>query len=182
MIKPIAFMGIDPGKTGAAALLYEPDEGQQGVDIIDWSDPVQVAADVSEWVHDFKIVMAVLEKVHSMPKQGVSGVFTFGTNYGVWQGILSALKVPHVLVTPQKWQKGALSKGDGKNTKERSLAAVRRLYPGSRLYKRKMDDGRADATLMAHHALAVYSGVNGAWKRFNNEAEQAVKSAEEAGI
>ena len=39
-------------------------------------------------------VLAVLENVHSMPKQGVSSSFCFGEGKGIWEGILAALKFP----------------------------------------------------------------------------------------
>jgi hypothetical protein len=46
-----------------------------------------------------------LEKVHSMPFQGVASTFKFGTNYGMIIGCLAALGIEPVYVTPQKWQK-----------------------------------------------------------------------------
>lgn len=50
-------------------------------------------------------VQAVVEKVHAMPKQGVSSTFKFGQNFGEVQGILMALDVPFVLKTPHTWMK-----------------------------------------------------------------------------
>ncbi len=47
----------------------------------------------------------VIEGAHSFPNQGVSSTFKFGMNYGTWLGILSALKIPYMIVSPQKWMK-----------------------------------------------------------------------------
>ena len=143
------FIGIDPGQTGAA-VLYDM---VQIIDVIDYSDPVMVANQIGSWQYKYDhIDMAILEKVHSMPRQGVSSTFKFGTNFGVWQGILSAYQIPYELVTPQKWQKGLVTKSDGKDAKERSLAVARRFFPGSEYFKRKKDHNRADAALMAIYA------------------------------
>ena len=45
-----------------------------------------------------------LEKVHSMPGQGVASTFKFGQGYGFLRGILVALRYPFEEVTPKKWQ------------------------------------------------------------------------------
>lgn len=46
-----------------------------------------------------------LEKVGSMPKQGVTSVWTFGEHYGTLQAILLCLEIPKKDVTPAVWQK-----------------------------------------------------------------------------
>jgi len=139
------YIGIDPGKTGAA-VLYSENSGV--VDWIDYEDPLTVANKLRDWTqHD--ITLAILEKVHAMPKQGVSTTFKFGANYGVWQGVLAALKIPHELITPRTWQKGLITKSDGKDTKERSLNVARRFFPSSDFLRLKKHHNRADAALMA---------------------------------
>ena len=50
-----------------------------------------------------------IEKVHSMPGQGVASMFNFGKGYGIWIGILAALKISKTLVTPQEWKKEMMS-------------------------------------------------------------------------
>ena len=66
--------------------------------------------------------IAMIEKVHSMPKQGVKSSFTFGQGYGFLLGCLTALEIPFEYVTPQKWQRylGCLSKGDKNVTKQKA--------------------------------------------------------------
>ena len=49
------------------------------------------------------IVTLYIEFVHSFPGQGVVSTFTFGQNYGQWQGIVAALGVESVSVSPQAW-------------------------------------------------------------------------------
>ena len=72
------FIGIDPGQTGAAVLY----NGHIIIDCVDYSDPVDMAETLREWQDLAMIHLAVLEKVASMPKQGVSSVFKFGSNFG----------------------------------------------------------------------------------------------------
>ena len=53
---------------------------------------------------------AYIEKVHSMPAQGVVSSFKFGRSYGFLRGLLIALKIPFEEVTPQRWQKEFVTK------------------------------------------------------------------------
>jgi crossover junction endodeoxyribonuclease RuvC len=48
--------------------------------------------------------LAVVEKVGAMPKQGVSSTFKFGAAYGSILGILAALKIRTILVSPTVWK------------------------------------------------------------------------------
>ena len=143
-MKPKAWVGIDPGKTGAAALIYEAGEVVE-----DWPGSAIDAAEIlTEWRLTWAIQLVALERVHAMPKQGVSSTFSFGQNFGQWDGIIATLALPCLQPTPQEWQKGIVRKSDGKDAKERSLVAARRLFPDAEL-SRKKDNGRADALLMA---------------------------------
>ena len=51
-----------------------------------------------------RIKFAILEKVTSMPKQGVKSMFTFGGNFRVIEGILNAFEIPVHFVKPKEWQ------------------------------------------------------------------------------
>jgi crossover junction endodeoxyribonuclease RuvC len=78
-------------------------------------------------------------------------VFTFGRSFGEWLGILAALGIPHVLVTPRQWQRGLVRPSDGPDPKCRSLAVARRLFPDIDLHRKK-DHHCADALLIAYWA------------------------------
>jgi len=139
-----AWLGIDPGARGAAALITSDGEAQAVA-----YPGVALAADlIREWKSVYTIELAGLERVHSMPAQGVRSVFSFGENFGAWQGILAAMGIPYELITPQAWQRGLVVPSDGKTPKERALSVARRLYPDLDLH-RKCDDGKADAILLA---------------------------------
>ena len=141
------YIGIDPGATGAMAVFYSGDiEGS----VFDFEDPKGL--EHLRWIKTFELpsLLAAIEKVHSMPKQGVASSFKFGTNFGIWQGRLQALEIPYIFVTPQKWQKvvfDSMTKGD---RKAMSLDLARRLYLWADL-RLKKHHGRAEALLIARY-------------------------------
>ncbi len=142
-----AWLGIDPGKGGALALLTDG-----CAEVVTYPGDVALCVDIlREWKAVYEIELVALERVHSMPRQGVRSVFSFGENFGAWPGILAALKLPYELVTPQEWQKGTVLPSDGSSPKEGALSVARRRFPQVDL-SRKSDDGKADALLMADFA------------------------------
>lgn len=146
-----AYIGIDPGFKGAIAIIAE--EGE--VKIID-SPTLMVGTKKEHHVPEMMRILApyifdtvaAIEKVHSMPKQGVASAFTFGKGYGLWLGLLAAMGIPHEEVTPQKWQ-GAMMDGM-KRGKDAARLRAMQLFPQlSEQLKYKVNDGRADALLIA---------------------------------
>jgi len=138
-----AWVGIDPGATGAYAILRE----NGSFDIEDWEDEFVFANAIADWKEIYNITIAVVEAQHSMPKQGVSSVFKFGTHYGLIRGVLAALKVDTELVPPLTWQRAMLHNADGPDTKSRSLVSARRHFPNLQL--KKSQHGRSDSILMS---------------------------------
>ncbi len=139
-------IGIDPGKNGGIAKIRW--DGHADV----WKMPATMA-DLWDLIdrecnrHD-ETDFAYLEKVHSMPGQGVKSTFTFGEGFGALQMALTAAGVPYELVTPAKWQKamGCMSKGDKNVTK----AAAQRLFPNI-----KITHALADALLIAEYGRRI---------------------------
>ncbi|MCK9597973.1 MAG: hypothetical protein M0R06_02965 [Sphaerochaeta sp.] len=137
------FVGIDPGQSGGLAILTSTEI----VNALKFKD--QTPADISDIFeyllsYDTCAMFAFIEKVHAMPKQGVTSTFKFGVSYGFLQGMLVAHKIPYDFVTPQKWQKelGCMSKGDKNITKQKA----QQLYP-----KMKITHAIADAILIAEY-------------------------------
>jgi len=78
------------------------------------------------------IPVAYLERVHSMPGQGVASSFKFGANYGFYRGCIQALGVSLIEVTPQAWQKGLMlpaGKGNQAARKKQLLQLARERHP-----------------------------------------------------
>ena len=97
---------------------------------------------------------ATIEHVHTMPGQGVASSGAFMRAFGNAEQALACSFIPTTYVSPQKWKKFFNLHAD----KDESRRAITRLLPKfSHLFARKMDDGRAEAAL-----LAIYgSKVNG---------------------
>jgi crossover junction endodeoxyribonuclease RuvC len=147
-------LGIDPGITGALALIDDDGRCLRCVEM-----PVMVirkkkrvngsalARLIKSWTQGYILpVTAYLEDVHAMPGQGVSGMFNFGMSFGVVQGVLAALEIPVVMVSPGYWKKRAKLTG---KEKQAARGLAQQLYPYIDLSLKK-HIGRADALLISH--------------------------------
>lgn len=138
------YIGIDPGKSGAMAIIT-----QFAIELYPF-DPVLYINALAR--HHEEPCKCCLEHVSAMPKQGVTSTFNFGENFGWIQGILDAFGVSYELVRPLKWKR-EFSVTSDKNT---SIEVCRRLFPDVSLRRNdrctKDDDGMAEALLMAEYA------------------------------
>lgn len=142
-------IGIDPGKTGAIAVM--DDDGILCLEQFNVDKYVDVLSYVGQST-SAKDIKVCVEKVGAMPGQGVVSMFNFGHNLGVIEGILSALRIPYQLVPPQTWKKEFSLTGD----KAKSIEVCKKLFPWVDLRategSRKPSDGLAEALLMAEYA------------------------------
>lgn len=152
--------GIDPGYSGAIALLV-PATGH--LHVIDMPvapnikgktelDLNQLAKALDPDLGVSPPHISVLEKVSTMPGQGISSAFRFGEGYGAIQMALVGHGWERNYVTPTVWKKHfKLSKDKGAS---RALASQR--FPGyAQLFSRVKDDGRAEAVLLALYGREV---------------------------
>lgn len=158
------FLGIDPGITGAVAALrhdgtigfYDAPIAKSGGRTV-LIPAVMKNILVEEYNHapDNGIQVA-LEKVHSMPRDGSMGAFTFGKGVGIWIGILTAIPIPFHEITPQRWQ-GVMLDGMPKD-KDSSRMKALQLFPElTEQLKLKKHHGRADALLLALYLKRLVS-------------------------
>lgn len=135
------YIGCDPGKKGGIAILL--DGG-----ILAWKMPETELEllEIFRSIRDRKgEKFCLVEKVHAMPGQGVTSMFTFGMGYGALRMAVLACGIPFEGVTPQAWMKGlgCLTGGDKKVTRARAQT----LFP-----ELKVTDAIADALLIAEFA------------------------------
>ena len=154
MSSSVFYAGIDPGKSGAIVVINGAGEVVHAAAMKDLDEVLYVlrrckTLDAYVW----------LEKVHAMPGQGVTSMFTFGEYFGIWWA-LRALKIPHEFVLPFKWmrtlgipkKKKSESKPD---FKRRLKEEAHRRFPDA-----KVTLQTADALLIAcavHRALVAKS-------------------------
>lgn len=140
--------GIDPGQSGAISAIWLSD----GVPFVKSHKLTETETDAREWMEGFELTgsFAVIEKVHSMPKNGVSSMFKFGQSYGFLRGLLVGLRIPFHEVTPQQWQKAmsCMSKGKKNVTKARA----QQLWPNI-----KFTHATADSMLIAEYGRRTYA-------------------------
>lgn len=143
MNKPIAYLGIDPGVTGAIALIH-PD----GQVVEDWPGDEVAAVNLIRFLAlQYDIRRAAIEDMGTGPFKGKLAFVKLSENKGIWRGILASHGIPFRLVWPQQWQKGIVPPKSGK---EGSLAVARRLFPNMDLHRRA-DHNRAEALLIAEY-------------------------------
>jgi len=143
------FIGIDPGLTGAAALLVD----DRIVDVVDFIQPRDVLDSLRSWTMVYPITLVALERVQALRRDNPSTLTKFLGNWGWWQGALDTLGLPYVQVRPQAWQAGVVPARRGSPDKP-GLGVARELWPREAdvWLRRKMDHNRADAMLIARWA------------------------------
>lgn len=153
-----SYLGIDPGGSG-------------GIALIDGSDVLLIRmpeTDTELWqvfqalqeAQEYGTLTCCIEKVHSMPRQGVTSVFTFGMRYGKLLMGLTAAQIPYEEVRPQLWQKtlGVPTRntkgGETKpQFKKRLRDKAQKMYP-----KSKIDLYTCDALLIAAYCKRKETG------------------------
>lgn len=151
-----AFLGIDPGLSGALAL-YVPDG-----DVLLIADvpvhelkrngktrrepDVQAICNIIADCAAYGDVRVWIEHVSAMPGEGAVGAFTFGKVVGLLTGICAANRLVIERVTPSVWKKALAVPSD----KDGARARASQLLPAhSRNWPLKKHDGRAEASLIA---------------------------------
>ena len=145
-------IGIDPGKGGGIAVITD--------------ETIQIH-NCPRTVKDMALLIGIclsdvaayrtrvfLEKVWAFPTDGRVGSFTFGENYGQWQGILASHEIEPTLVTPKIWQSHfEIKKGLKKDVRKRILKQIARdKCPNAK----KITLKTADALLIAIYGIEAH--------------------------
>lgn len=165
------FVGIDPGLTGAIAILKDGcpvkviDIPTREVTFMKHNKP-KIRKEVSEedlvkilfdeFSKETNKIHVVIERVSSRPNEGSTSSFRFGELYGTLKTavvavkVLTGLDVNKYSVFPSVWKRAFNLIGEEKYT---SLELARSKYPdiANTLLKRKKDHNRAEAILLAEY-------------------------------
>lgn len=154
-------LALDPGVSGAVAVLHDDGSLASCWDMPTVSVSVGgkqrnriaapvLAQQIGEWRAKATHLHAVLENVGPMPRDGSQQAFGLGYSKGMIEGVLSALAVPYVLVTPAAWKRAAGLTSD----KGAARMLAMRTWPAhAGLFARVKDDGRAESCLLGLHVL-----------------------------
>ncbi len=162
------YVGVDPGKSGAIAFTTDgkfmpcvrmplTEKGKAGR--VDCRAIARLLAERSVGIE--RIVVCV-ERVHSMPKQGLASTFAFGASWGMVIGLVQGLG--HVLVEarPQDWQREMLRgypTAKGPALKRQAVAAASDLWPHmAEALVVKANQGLADAALICEYGRRRLDG------------------------
>ena len=163
MIIPDFILGVDPGLGGALALYNVKRPESSEVFSMPLAKGALDSASLADLVASFTFhhssIHAAVENVHSRPRQ--AGAFNFGLSTGIIHGVLAAHGIPMTLISPSLWKvKMGLQRGPDEPasaTKDRARELAAKLFPHlADQFKRKKDDGRAEALLLAvyyHHTI-----------------------------
>lgn len=148
-------LGIDPGQNGGVAFFNFETR------VLDSVHPMPLNPDKSVDVYALALLietkavlvrLAVIEKVSSMPGQGVASTFKFGFHYGIVFGVVAAHRIPIVDVVPSVWK----SKLNLSHDKKKSLAMASNHFPEhEKEFRRNKDDGKAEAALLAEYGAKL---------------------------
>ena len=144
------YCGIDPGKEGGIVLLTNNKILSHSVMRQDYD----FISEIEKLVSNMTDIIFVIEKVSSMPGQGVSSTFKFGYNTGYMYGVLHTLKQRVVEVSPLQWKKYYRISGKKQSLKlsnEKTSLEVRQLYP--EMIDVKFHSGIYDAILIARYYI-----------------------------
>lgn len=172
-------VGIDPGKSGAIFALSDDNycyadmafavpllsikrsgKGKTGKAKTPKTEPDFVA-----WHAQWSMVLrnadhVFIEKVGSMPKQGVTSMFNFGRTLGFAYAMVVGSGKPHTFITPQSWKKTIGISGDDAEVSRRRAGQL--LPHAVEFWPRKKDDGMAEAALIALAGRSILRGSSDA--------------------
>ena len=150
-------IGIDPGLSGAIAILEENKvlslfdmpvmaEGKKNKRQLNSAQLVNIIQDNTNEEDEIAVVV---EQVNAMPGQGVTSMFNFGQTFGAIKGVCAALKLPIFFVRPSKWKKHFELINSSKDS---SRTKTIEMYPSlSNQLAKKKDVNKSDAILIARY-------------------------------
>jgi hypothetical protein len=161
-------IGIDPGLTGAIALM-----GPNGLEacadipvmmrgngegaVKNQVDPGALEEMLRNWIsgHDKNEFMVLIESQGPVRLPGnkvLGGASAFSLAYtaGLIEGVVATLHLPREFVPPGHWKKALGLKASGPDKKALARAMAQRYYPQAELHRVK-DHNRAESILIARY-------------------------------
>jgi crossover junction endodeoxyribonuclease RuvC len=144
-----AWIGIDPGKTGALAIVCDSGASADDLPYIGSEVDVRAIADIFEGLTD-AIVALEYQAPFSAPGRlmGATSAFALGEGYGMLKGFCLSAGFRVLLPRPAAWKKHFGLTG---KDKEASRQLANQLFPSVDLHLKK-HHGRAEALLLAEWA------------------------------
>lgn len=157
-----AFVGIDPGLKGAIAMISADRTTIEFITMPTVGKQLDTGL-ILKFLQSYHIQHFFLEHSQAIHKSSAASTFSFGKNFGILIGIISALQLPYTLVKPKSWQKTMWQGTDPSDKpKSRSACAAYRLFPDlsfkASLRSTRDHDGIIDAVLLAEYGRRLVCG------------------------
>ena len=143
--------GVDPGKSGGLVVISRKIHSLPKIIYAKKMPTLQInnkkiidILSIQKDLESINIDVAIIEKVHAMPRQGVTSSFQFGRSYGAIEGLCQILTSRIDYIAPVVWKK---SMGLD-STKQASLDLARMKFGDNKMWKIKSNDGIAEAALL----------------------------------
>jgi crossover junction endodeoxyribonuclease RuvC len=151
------YLGIDPGLSGALAIVETINGVSALVDAIDMpatGTGAKARVDIitaAQWIAKHAPWMAYVERAQAFPGQGASSGFSYGRAVGAIEATVALCQIPMTLVEASGWKRQLHLPGKDKEAaRQRAL----QLFPAQHaLLARKRDHGRAEASLLVVASL-----------------------------
>jgi crossover junction endodeoxyribonuclease RuvC len=156
-------IGVDPGVTGALALLSDKGELLEVTDMPSLADGTKGRSTanaplLAELMAKWRAREVYCEYVSARPTDGSIQAFAFGKTFGIIHGVCGALSLPISLITPQSWKRfHSIPPGDQKDL-ARSKAIARWPAMAER-FARKLDHNRAESALIGLAGILRNGGI-----------------------
>ena len=144
-------LGIDPGSSGGLAIVENNNKRLPNIilalrmpTVTIYGKKIIDTKKIATELKSHPIDVSIIEKVHAMPRQGVTSSFQFGRNFGGIETLSYLFSKRVDYVAPAVWKK---SLGLGPSKKE-SLDLARLKFGESNLWHIKSNDGIAEAALL----------------------------------
>lgn len=148
-------IGIDPGQTGAIAVLTADGVLESVVDMPGYG-PEPMAMDVKallDAVAPRDQLFVALEEPYAVQRASSQSQMTQGIGYGILLGVVGAMGLRHERIRPSDWKKELhlpmSSKLSHAEKKTNSRVKASQLWPAkAHLWEKTSQDGRAEAALI----------------------------------
>lgn len=119
------YLGIDVGQAGALVLLNDSSEIMEAH---------TMPKDPRDRVKLMELLTigkphVILERAQAMPKQGITGMFTYGEGYGLLQGAIMTLGLKLTILRPKEWQKLVIEPNKKLKPKDLARQTAMNLWP-----------------------------------------------------
>ena len=149
--------GIDPGMSGAIVIISQIMQTIE-IECLPITKLAKGEIDIlaaTQFLQKNKPDLAIIERVHGIPKWGCVQNFNLGKTLGQMIGACSALNIPYQMVRPHEWKQRILVGMDWKGNKLASVVYIKGKYPDVSLHRTersRIDDHNiADALCMAEY-------------------------------